>query len=228
MDSNKGSSDVKVLSWSVYRPPCSWANEQLTVTDTWSYIQENSLEEGQSPDVMQITRLVPLKKVIFQLSGYIPREPNIRSCMTFVFLTFVSPYILFHIYVISCGILIWNDVLRLILIKYNKMQQYAGIYLLQNHSTCFGCPSHPSSGERKTVNAVSGTGHSIWATAFLQRGLIRPLWRKVVAQILWPVPEAAVTVLCSPDNECDGHPKHVESDFAVNNTCMPLHLVGSY
>jgi len=26
------------------------------------------------------------------------------------------------------------------------MQQYAGIYLLQNHSTCFGCPSHPSSG----------------------------------------------------------------------------------
>ena len=32
------------------------------------------------------------------------------------------------------------------------MQQYAGIYLLQNHSTCFGHPSHPSS--------------------FLQRGLI--------------------------------------------------------
>jgi len=26
------------------------------------------------------------------------------------------------------------------------MQQYAGIYLLQNHATCFGCPSHPSSG----------------------------------------------------------------------------------
>jgi len=24
------------------------------------------------------------------------------------------------------------------------MQQYAGIYLLQNYSTCFGCPSHPS------------------------------------------------------------------------------------
>jgi len=31
-----------------------------------------------------------------------------------------------------------------ILISYNKMQQYAGIYLLQNYSTCFGCPSHPS------------------------------------------------------------------------------------
>jgi len=40
------------------------------------------------------------------------------------------------------------------------MQQYAGIYLLQNHSTCFGCLSHPSS-EHKTVTAASGTGHSV-------------------------------------------------------------------
>ena len=48
-----------------------------------------------------------------------------------------------------------------ILIRSNKMQQYAGIYLLQNHSTCFGCPSPPSSGLHKTVTAASGTGHSI-------------------------------------------------------------------
>ena len=48
-----------------------------------------------------------------------------------------------------------------ILIRSNKMQQYAGIYLLQNHSTCFGRPSHPSSGVHKTVTADSGTGHSI-------------------------------------------------------------------
>ena len=45
------------------------------------------------------------------------------------------------------------------------MQQYEGIYSLQNHSTCFGCPSHPSSGVHKTVTAASGT-----ATTFLQRG----------------------------------------------------------
>ena len=32
-----------------------------------------------------------------------------------------------------------------ILIRSNKMQQYAGIYLLQNYSTYFGCLSHPSS-----------------------------------------------------------------------------------
>ena len=58
-----------------------------------------------------------------------------------------------------------------ILIRSNKMQQYTGIYLLQNYCTCFGCSSHPSSGVHKTVTAASGTGHSIWATTFLQRGL---------------------------------------------------------
>ena len=48
-----------------------------------------------------------------------------------------------------------------ILLRSNKMQQYAGIYLLQNYSTSFGCPSHPSSGVHKTVTAASGTAHSI-------------------------------------------------------------------
>ena len=59
-----------------------------------------------------------------------------------------------------------------ILIRSNKMQQYADIYLLQNYCTRFGCPSHPSSGVHKTVIAASGTGHSNnIATTFLQRGL---------------------------------------------------------
>ena len=48
------------------------------------------------------------------------------------------------------------------------MQQDAGIYLLQNHSTCFGCPSHPSSGVHKTVTAASGTGHSTWCIQVLR------------------------------------------------------------
>jgi len=52
------------------------------------------------------------------------------------------------------------------------MQQYAGIYLLQVYSTCFGRPSRPSSGVLKSVTAASGTGHSNGATTFLQRGLI--------------------------------------------------------
>ena len=71
-----------------------------------------------------------------------------------------------------------------VLIRSNKMQQYTGIYLPQVYSTCFGRPSRPSSGVEKTVTAASGTGHSNDATTFLQRGLIRPRWRKVVAPLL--------------------------------------------
>jgi hypothetical protein len=41
------------------------------------------------------------------------------------------------------------------------MQQYAGVYLLQNYSTCFGCLSHPLSGVHHTVTAASGTGHTV-------------------------------------------------------------------
>ena len=63
--------------------------------------------------------------------------------------------------------------LNSILIRSKKMKQYAGIYLLQNHSTCFRRPSHPSWGIHKSVTASSGTGHSIWATTFLQRDQIR-------------------------------------------------------
>jgi hypothetical protein len=52
------------------------------------------------------------------------------------------------------------------------MKQYAGIYLLQNHSTCFGCPSPPSSEVHKTVTAASGTGLIISVTTFLQRHVV--------------------------------------------------------
>ena len=47
----------------------------------------------------------------------------------------------------------------------NKMQQDATVwrylFTAKSLSTCFGCPSHPSSGEHKTLTATSGTGHSI-------------------------------------------------------------------
>ena len=48
------------------------------------------------------------------------------------------------------------------------------IILLQNYSTCFGCPPHPSSGVLKTVTAASGTGHNIGTATSLQRGQIVP------------------------------------------------------
>jgi len=101
------------------------------------------------------------------------------------------------------------------------MQQYAGIYLLQNHSTCFGCLPHPSSGVLKTVTAASSTGHNIGAATSLQRGPVCPVpicprWREVV-------PEAVVTVFSTSDDGCRDT-RNMYSDFAVNKY---LHTVGS-
>ena len=61
------------------------------------------------------------------------------------------------------------------------MQQYAGIYLLQNYSICFECLLHPSSGVHKTVTAASGTGHITYLSNNLPPTW--PSWRKDVAQI---------------------------------------------
>ena len=49
----------------------------------------------------------------------------------------------------------------LLIKRSNLMQQCADIYLLQSHSTCFGC-QHPSSGALKTVTATSGIGTDSW------------------------------------------------------------------
>ena len=75
----------------------------------------------------------------------------------------------FHLWhlMYSCGRKFMERLRYCILIISNKMQQYAGIYLLQKSlSTCFRCPLHPSS-EHKTVTAASVTRHSNWATTFL-------------------------------------------------------------
>jgi len=79
------------------------------------------------------------------------------------------------------------------------MQQYADTYLLHSHSTCFGC--------QRT----------------LQRGQIWPRWREVAVPILWPVPEAGVTVFSTPD---DGYvdTRTMYSELAVNKY---LHTVAS-
>jgi len=99
----------------------------------------------------------------------------------------------------------------------NEMQQYADNYLLLNYSTCFGRPPRPSSGVHKTVVAASGTDHTIWGASFLKHDQIRSIdrvliWsrlRKLAPQIVWSVPEAATTVLCTPDDGRDGRQKHV-------------------
>jgi len=52
------------------------------------------------------------------------------------------------------------------------------------------------SGVHKTVTTASGTGHIFCAAATLQSDKAWPRWREVAA-----VPEAVVTVLCTPDDE---------------------------
>ena len=105
----------------------------------------------------------------------------------------------------------------------------------------FRVSQHPSSGVLKTVTASSGTGHNTGSATSLQRGLIgtglcdshkpvpirprfcdshkqapiRPRWREVALPILWPVPEAAVTVFSTPDDGCCDT-RDMKSDFAVN------------
>ena len=61
----------------------------------------------------------------------------------------------------------------------------------------FPVSQHPSSGVLKTVTAASGTSHNIGTATSFQRSQIWPRWKEVAVAvpILWPIPEAAVTVL---------------------------------
>ena len=72
----------------------------------------------------------------------------------------------------------------------------------------FRLSQHPSSGVLKTVTPASGTGHN--TGGLIRTGLceshkpvpIKPRWREVAVPVLWPVPEAAVTVFSTPDDGC--------------------------
>ena len=80
--------------------------------------------------------------------------------------------------------------------------------ILQVLSTCFGCQPHPSSAVHKTVTTASGTGHSL---ATLEGDSCTKLW---------PVQEAVVTVLCTPDDGCGWHQKHVEWSRRIINRLL--------
>ena len=69
------------------------------------------------------------------------------------------------------------------------------IYFTAESLYMFRVSQHPSSGVLKTVTATSNVARSglvpIWSR-----------WREVAVPILWPVPEAAVTVFSIPDDGC--------------------------
>ena len=82
-----------------------------------------------------------------------------------------------------------------ILIRSNEMQQYAGVYLLQKYSTCFGCLSHPSSGVRQTVTAepqpfasvaLGHAGERLWLCSY---SLTYSWWW------VWQTPETCRVIL---------------------------------
>ena len=58
-----------------------------------------------------------------------------------------------------------------ILIRSNEMQQYAGVYLLQSYSTCFGCLSHP-------VHVTMA-----WRVLRLRMDEQPPIWRGAVNKL---------------------------------------------
>jgi len=58
-----------------------------------------------------------------------------------------------------------------------------------------------------------------WSATSLH-GQAWPRWREVAVQKIWPVPEAVVTVLCTPDGGCGWHPKHVEWTCRIINRLL--------
>ena len=92
-------------------------------------------------------------------------------------------------------VIIPNSGSILIIVQRDATQSILFI-ILQVHSTCFGCQPHPSSAVHKTVTTASGTGH-IFCAVTSQRG------QASLATLeggSCTVPEAVVTVLCTPDD----------------------------
>ena len=88
--------------------------------------------------------------------------------------------------------------------------------ILQVHSTCFWWQTHLLSGVRKTVTTASGTGH-IFLCSYLP-----PTWLGLATLEggRCKVPEAVVTVLCTPDDVCGWHSKHVEWTCRIINRLL--------
>ena len=111
------------------------------------------------------------------------------------------------------GLSIENCCHRSVLIIVQRDATQSSLFIiLQVHSTCFGCQPQPSSWAHKTVTTASGTGH----ITSLQPGQPWPSWREVI----WPVPEAVVAVLCAHDDGCLWHPKHVEWTCRIINRLL--------
>jgi len=76
------------------------------------------------------------------------------------------------------------------------------------------------------INITQNCNYSLryCAATSLQRGQAWPSLAKLEGGSctkIWPVPEAVDTVLCTPDDGCDWHPKHVEWTCRIINSLTP-------
>jgi len=63
--------------------------------------------------------------------------------------------------------------------------------------------------------------HFLCAATSHQRGQAWPRWWEVAEhKKMWPVPEAVVTVLCTTDDGCGWHPKHVDWTCRIINRLL--------
>jgi len=74
------------------------------------------------------------------------------------------------------------------------------------------------------IRSTQNCNYSLWymsyflcSYSFVYSWWAWPRWREVAAQKIWLVPEAVVTVLCTPDYRCGWHPKHVERTCRIIN-----------
>ena len=110
----------------------------------------------------------------------------------------------------------FNSAFTGLIIVQRDATQNSTFIILQVHSTCFGYQPHPSSGVHKSVTTSSGTVQLLPSNvAKLGHVGGRQLHKKIR-----PVPEAVVTVLCTPDDWCGWHPKHVEWTCRIINRLL--------
>ena len=90
----------------------------------------------------------------------------------------------------------------------HKVPIYEPEFIAQRGAVVQNWGAPQLSSEIKTYNYIR---YSV--QTFLRHKSAVLIWsrlRKLAPQTVWSVPEAATTVLCTPDDWRDGRPKHVE------------------
>jgi len=136
---------------------------------------------------------------------YWVRQIKKKNCL--YFLVICKPFMRFYVY---GSVHRWSI---LIVFQWDATQSCLFI-ILQVHYTCFVCQPHSSSGVHKTVTTAPGT---VRLSPSNVAKLVWPRWREVGAQKILPVPEAVVTVLCTLDDGCGWHSKHVQWTCRIIN-----------